>query len=266
MIKKIVFSGCSITAGTELWEEKFVPKYTTMDVYQAGRAHRSATEEEITNYNKQFSYPELIKNQLKIDIENIAVRGISNKEIAMRTILQFPNNHYDNTIAVIQITTHNRILLNYSKNSINSAVLQPSHPTHFLNANQNNILQEFFLEFLNESLTMTEDYMAILYAVQLLKSKNVPCYLLRISSSKLNQPFLEPHLQPADNLVVNEQYPFQLNDIENVLLDNFNKFSLCDKSLEEISELNYLPQWHFSQKANNLIANHLAEKIQCLPS
>jgi hypothetical protein len=264
MIKKIVFSGCSITAGTELWEEQNVPGYPTMTHPQTKKINYTVSEEEIWEYNRKFSYPELIKNQLNIDIKNISVRGISNKEIAMRTILEFPDNYYSDTIAVIQITTHNRILLKYSENSISSAVLQPSHPTHFLNSNQNNILQEFFLEFLNESLTMTEDYMSILYAVQLLKSKNVPCYLLRISPSKLNQPFLEPHLQSNDNIIINEQYPFQLTDIENVLLNEFNKFSLCDKSLEEITKLNYLPQWHFSHRSHELISNYLTEKIKCL--
>ena len=30
MIKKIIFAGCSITAGNELWEEAHVPNYASM--------------------------------------------------------------------------------------------------------------------------------------------------------------------------------------------------------------------------------------------
>jgi hypothetical protein len=267
MIKKIVFAGCSITAGTELWEEKFVPEYSDMTVYQAGKANRSASQEEITKYNKQGSYPLLTGELLDIEIENIAQRGISNKEIAMRAILRFPENHYDNTIAVIQVTTHNRLLLNYADNLVNSAVIQPNWPTHFLNRAQNNIVQEFFLEFFNESLTMVEDYMSVLYAVRLLRSKNVPCYLLRISPTKLNQPLAEPHLKGQDaSLVVNEKDPILLDDMQTALLNEFNNFNLSNESLEEITNADYLPQWHFSQIGHNLIANHLAEKIKCLHS
>jgi hypothetical protein len=265
MIKKIVFAGCSITAGTELWEEKFVPQYTAMNVFQAGKATRSASDEQINEYNKQYCYPSLVGNLLNAEIENIALRGISNKEIAMRAILKFPENHYDDTVAVIQITTHNRLLVNYSNNLVNSAVLQPNWPTHFLNSRQNNIMQEFFLEFFNESLTMVEDYVSVLYAVRLLRSKNIPCYLLRISPTKLNQPLEEPHLKGQEvDLIVNEKDPILLNDIQQQLLKEFYDFNLTAKSLEEITNADYLPQWHFTQSGHDLIAKDLAEKIKCL--
>ena len=267
MIKKIVFAGCSISAGTELYEEKVFLDYATMDILQTKKIKYSTPEKEIRDYNKKFSYPAIIGNLLNIEIENISVRGISNKEIAMRTIQQFPEKNYIGTVAIMQITTHNRMLLNYANGLVNSAVIQPTWPTYFLNSTQNNILQEFFLEFFNESLTMIEDYMSILYAIRLLQSKNVPCYVLKISLNKLNQPLLEPHIAGQDrSLSINDQSPLSLDSVQLSLINDFNKFRLTEKSLEEISNADYLPQWHFSQKANDLIANHLAEKIQCLPS
>ena len=263
MIKKIVFAGCSITAGTELYEEKFIPKYTSMSRRQLSKIKYAIPEHQIGEHNKRFAYPSQIGNLLNVEVENIAERGISNKEIAMRVMLQFPEEHYDDRLAIIQITTHNRMLLKYNDSSINSAVIQPVVPVHFLNGSQNNILQEFFLEFFSESLTMTEDYMAVLHAVHFLRSKNVPCYLTRISPTQLNQPLIEPHM-PAESLVVDKQSPLALDAVKLSLLNEFNKFKLTDRSLEEISDADYLPQWHFTYHAHSLIAEYLSEKIKCL--
>jgi hypothetical protein len=265
MIKKIVFAGCSITAGTELYEEKFIPGYTSMSRKQFTKIKYPIPEHQISEHNKRFAYPSLVGDLLNVEIENIAERGISNKEIAMRVMMQFPQERYNDVIAVIQITTHNRMLLKYKDSLVSSAVIQPVIPTHFLNGSQNNILQEFFLEFFSESVSMAEDYMSILHAVHFLKSKNVPCYLTRISPTDLNQPLAEPHMKD-ESLILNEQSPLALDSVKLSLLNEFNKFKLTNQSLEEITLADYLPQWHFTYNSHKLIASHLAEKIKCLHS
>ena len=43
MIKKIIFAGCSITAGNELWEEAHVPNYASMTFKESRKMMDSFT-------------------------------------------------------------------------------------------------------------------------------------------------------------------------------------------------------------------------------
>jgi len=287
MMEKIVISGCSVTAGIELWEEEHIPQYSKLstpenqkinfshkkgsvvfdklNMFNTKNIKHNVSREEIVAYNKKFAYPSLLSKNLQVPVDNIAEQGISNKEIALRTLKYFPKNYYTNTIAIIQMTTHNRLMLTYSQTEAASIVLQPTQPIHFLTRAQNNILQEYFFEFFSESLTMQEDYMSILYTIHKLNLKNIICYVLPISSSKLNQPRDEYHYKVNDNITITHtDNSFELTPVENMLFDDMNQFKLLEQSLEEVSNYCYLPHYHFSHNAHKLISERISERIKCL--
>ena len=269
MINKIVFAGCSMTAGAELFQERYIPGYASMPFDDAVQVFKR--NEETRAYNLQHSYPALVGELLDIPIENIAIDGISNKEIAMRVISAFPADKYENTLAIIQITTHNRMLVHFKEEAehylARSYVIQPVN-FHGLSLRRSNLLFESYLEFMSESLLMVENYMCILAAVSLLKSKNVNVYLMKIADNELNQTRNEPHENSADNkpIMINERHPLSRNEISERLVNEFKKYQLSSSVFETMvdGDVSYLPQWHLCHKAHKQIAAHISEKIKCL--
>jgi hypothetical protein len=62
MINKLVFAGCSVTAGNELWEEAHVPNYAKMTFAEARKASGSAPRHELDAFNHAHSYPKYRKS------------------------------------------------------------------------------------------------------------------------------------------------------------------------------------------------------------
>ena len=269
MIKKIVFAGCSMTAGAELYQEKYVDNYANLEFDDAVKAF--TRNDETRAYNLQHSYPSIVGNILGVSTENIAIDGISNKEIAMRALSHFSNDWYEDTVAVIQITTHNRMLVHFEENDerylARSYVIQPVK-FHGLSLRRSNLLLETYLEFMSESLLMIENYMCVLYAVAALKAKNISTFVIKIAENELNQPRNEPHENANSNkpIYINERHPLARDEISEKLIKDFESNQLSTCVLETmVSQANpYLPQWHFNHQSHHQIAEHISEKIKCL--
>ena len=78
MINKLVFFGCSITAGNELYEEAHVPNYNKMSLMEARKASSHLDEKDILAYQNKHSFPFLTASKLGVNFENCAISGISN--------------------------------------------------------------------------------------------------------------------------------------------------------------------------------------------
>lgn len=182
MINKLVFFGCSITGGNELYEEAHVPNYKSLNFDEARKVARQFPKDEIDAYNLKHSFPALTALEMGVEFENFGIPGISNKEIACRAIAHFPEEKYENTIAILQFTTHNRMFLRYketeSERTMGSFVVHPKIDDDRLSRHQNNLMKEMYFEFFNESMLSIDDHIFMYYAADLLRSKGIPTYIL----------------------------------------------------------------------------------------
>jgi len=64
MIKKIVFAGCSMTAGAELYQEKHVDNYANLEFDDAVKAF--TRNDETRAYNLQHAYPSIVGDTLGV--------------------------------------------------------------------------------------------------------------------------------------------------------------------------------------------------------
>lgn len=256
-----------MTAGAELYQEKYVENYANLEFDDAVKAFTRS--EETRSYNLQHSYPSIVGDMLGVCTENIAIEGISNKEIAMRVLSHFPNDRYEDTVAVIQITTHNRMLVHFEENDqqylARSYVIQPVK-FHGLSMRRSNLLLETYLEFMSESLLMIEDYMCVLYAVAALKAKNISTFVIKIADNDLNQPRNEPHENSNIDkpIYINDRHPLARDDVSKKLIKDFNSNQMCALEAIVSQDNPYLPQWHFNHHSHKQIAEHISEKIKCL--
>ena len=273
MIKKIIFAGCSITAGNELWEEAHVPNYTSMTFKESRKMMSSLPNyEEVNEYNKQHAFPALVGKALDIETVNLGFPGISNKELALRVIAHFTEDHYDDTMVVMQFTTHNRMLLRYkeenNQNTIGSFVVMPTADDDRLSKNQNNLLKEMFLEFLPESLIAADDHIFFYYAVEALKAKGITVYILWTDIEIVdwaNWDIKSGYDNAGKYTIVNDKDPQWCEMISKHFAIKHHSFNLLGTTLQKLAGSDSrLPRLHFKKSAHETIATHISERLKCL--
>jgi hypothetical protein len=273
MIKKIVFAGCSITAGNELWEEAHVPNYASMTFKESRKMMNNIPNyEEVTEYNKQNAFPNLIGKALGVETFNLGFSGISNKELALRVIAHFTEDHYDDTIVVMQFTTHNRMLLKYKEDkdvsTYGSFVVMPNADDNRLSKHQNNLLKEMFFEFLPESLLATDDHIFFYYAAEALKQKGISVYMLWTEIEIVNWASWDIDTGYDDKVqykCINDKDPQWGEIISKHFAHRHHDFNLLGTTLQNVAGPDSrLPRLHFKKSAHETIATKLSEKLKCL--
>lgn len=273
MIKKIIFAGCSITAGNELWEEAHVPNYTAMTFKESRKMMGNFPNyKEVNDYNKQHAFPALVGKALDIETVNLGFPGISNKELALRVIAHFTEDHYDDTMVVMQLTTHNRMLLRYkeenNQNTIGSFVVMPTADDDRLSKTQNNLLKEMFLEFLPESLMAADDHIFFYYAVEALKEKGIPVYVLWTDIEIIdwaNWDINNGYDDAGKYTIVNDKDPQWCEMISKHFTRKHHTANLLGTTLQKLAGPDSrLPRLHFKKSAHETIAIHISEKLKCL--
>jgi hypothetical protein len=273
MIKKIYFAGCSITAGNELWEEANIPNYTSMAFKEARQTMSSLKKwKEADEYNKQNSFPALVGERLGIETVNLGVSGISNKELAMRVIANFPENHYNDIAVVIQLTTHNRMFLRYkeegTRNTVGSFVVMAEADDDRLTKRQNNLLKEMFFELLPESVLSTDDHVFVYYAVEALKKKGIPVYLLWSKIEIVDWANWDINSgvdETAQFTIVSDTEPQFASAISQHFANQHHDYNLLGTTMQAIAgDGSRLPRMHFKKSAHEQIAKAILEKIKCL--
>lgn len=269
MIKKIIFAGCSITAGNELWEEAHVPGYGNMNFEQARKVMNSGSlpdDSIIEAYNNAHSYPALIGQKLGVEVENLGISGISNKEIAGRIISRFPEDKYEDTVVFLQFTTHNRMLLKYKEtdetHTIGSFVVMPKGNDDRLTRGQNNLLKEMFFEFLPETVISAEDHFHMHYAISVLKSKGISAFIIVPEDDPINGNWYSDVKFPK---IVSDRSPdYWPEMVKHFVKKQFEQNLLGSTVKDLVGANSQLPRLHFNQEAHNKIADVLSEKLKCL--
>lgn len=277
MIKKIIFAGCSVTAGNELWEEAHIPNYASMGFNEARKVmEKVSNKQEIEDYNRSHAYPELVGRALGVESVNLGISGISNKEIAGRIIAQFTEDRYDGVVVFIQLTTHNRMFLKYKEDSkgytAGSFVVMAKGEDSRLTRSQNNLLKEMFFEFLPDWILTMDDHVYMYYAVELLRSKGIHAYIVWPSLTIVDWA----NFTPGEGFNVVKPIPMH-NDKDPQYIDRFshhcidkagkyNAFEGTTTMLDLTGPGASLPRFHPTQHAHQIIANNLVERIKCLTS
>lgn len=272
MINKLVFFGCSITGGNELFEEAHVPDYKKMSFDEARKVARQFPKSDIDKYNLHHSFPALTASEMGVKFENFGIPGISNKEIACRAIANFPEDHYEGVVAILQFTTHNRMFLRYketdTESTIGSFVVHPKIDDDRLSKRQNNLLKEMYFEFFNESLMSIDDHLFMYYAADLLRSKGIPTYILWCSIDVIDWANFEIGSGVDKSKAVtlkNDKEPYFSDALSHHIAGSHHKFNLLGKTLIDlIPEDSALPRFHYNQVAHQTIAKEIAEKLKCL--
>jgi hypothetical protein len=273
MIKKIIFSGCSITAGNELWEEAHIPNYASM-TFKEGRKVMEAIEDhkKAELYNREHAFPALVGKEIGLETINLGISGISNKEIALRTVACFDKEHYDDTMVVMQFTTHNRLFLKYKEENKNqifgSFVVMPEGNDHRLSHRQNNILKEMFFEFMPESLMVMDDHIFFYYAVEALKNRGIPVYILWADVEILdwaNWDINKGYGAGNEFRLLNDIEPQWISGLSKHFTDKHHSYNLLGSTLQKVAgENSKLPRLHFKKDAHERIAKLISEKLKCI--
>lgn len=272
MKKKIYFAGCSITAGNELWEEAHIPKYASMTFKEAKKAMDTVDDSKASEYNKEHSFPALVGKELGVETFNLGFSGISNKELALRMVSFFKEDHYDDTMVVMQFTTHNRLFLKYKeekeKQIFGSFVVMPEASDYRLTRHQNNLLKEMFFEFMPESLMVMDDHIFFYYAVEALKNKGIPVYILWADIEIIDWANwdIQKGLGAGNKFqLFNDVDPQWINDLSRHFTDRHHDFNLLGTTLQKVAgDGSRLPRLHFKQSAHETIAKAISEKLKCL--
>lgn len=272
MINKLTFFGCSITGGNELFEEAHVPNYKNLSFDQARKSAKDFEESTIVNYNKLHSFPALTAAEMGVEFENFGIAGISSKEIACRAIANFPEDKYEGVVAILQFTTHNRMLLRYketdSESTIGSFVVHPKIDDNRLTKHQNNLLKEMYFEFFNESLMSIDDHIFMYYAADILRSKGIPTYIVWCNIDVIDWANFEidKGVDKAKSISLkNDKSPYFSDALSHHIAGSHHKFNLLGKALSDIIPPDSaLPRFHYNQLAHQSIAKELAEKLKCL--
>jgi len=273
MIKKIYFAGCSITAGNELWEEAHIPGYSSMTFKESRKVmDKIPNDEEVLKYNNQNSFPALVGKQLSLETINLGFSGISNKELGLRILTNFPEKNYEDVMVVIQLTTHNRMLIKYKEENdsyiFGSFVIMPDADDSRLTKRQNNLLKETFFEFSPESMLVMDDHIFIYYAVEALKNKGIPVYLLWSEVEIINWANWDissgsgsgPKFQ-----LLNDKDPQWIENLSNHFVEKHHDYNLLGTTLQAVAGKNSrLPRLHYKKEAHEKIATIISEKIRCL--
>jgi hypothetical protein len=272
MINKLAFFGCSITGGNELFEEAHISNYKTLSFDQARKVAKNFPDDDIESYNRAHSFPSLTALELGTEFENFGIPGISNKEIACRALANFPDEKYTGVVAILQLTTHNRMFLRYKEtetdSTLGSFVVHPKLDDDRLSKRQNNLLKEMFFEFFNESMMSIDDHIFMYYAADILRSKGIPTYILWCSVDVIDWANFEiANGVDKDKTISlkNDKAPAFLDSLSHHIAGSHHKFNLLGKTLAEIIPPDSaLPRFHYNQLAHKIIAKKLAEKLKCL--
>jgi hypothetical protein len=273
MIEQIHFFGCSVTAGNELWEEAHVTGYNDLSFKEARKVAKDADQNLIDPYNYNNSFPALTAKLLNVDnFKNHAIPGISNKEIAARAIAAFPEDKYTNTVALIQFTTHNRMVLRYKEtdtsSTVGSFVIHPTagHDSR-LSRKQGNLLTEMFFEFFNESLLSQDDHMFVYYAVEVLRNKGIDAHILWCDIQVGDWIHWDHDAGAADNnkeiSIKSDIEPDYMQPVNTFIAKEYHKYNPIGKTFNDVVGNNQrLPRFHYSKASHVLIANALAERFK----
>jgi len=271
MITKLEFFGCSVTAGNELWEEKHVPNYKKLTFAEAKKIAANLPHQEAVAYNIANSFPALIAKEIGCDFENHGIPGISNKEIAGRAIAQFPEDHYEGVVVFLQLTTHNRMFLRYKEtatdSTVGSFVVMAKANDDRLSKSQNNLLKEMFFEFYNEAIISQDDHIYMYYAAEILRSKGIQAHILWCTVDVVDWANWDPEkvCQQTDKPVpiLNDKDPQYITNLSRHIAGNHHKYNPIGKPLSELVGTNsYLPRFHYTQEAHQIVAQAIAEKIK----
>jgi hypothetical protein len=264
MINKIHFFGCSVTAGNELWEEAHIPDYAKMDFKAARKCADHIDGDEIAKYNIDNSFPALTATKLDVDFENHGVPGISNKEIACRAIAQFPEDHYENVAVYIQFTTHNRLLLKYKETendcTVGSFVIHPQAVEDRLTKRQDNLVKEFYLEFMNETVLSYDDHVFLYYAVEVLRSKGIDAWILWCDIDVINWA----NWEDSKMTILQDTDPQYGPNFSKHLSESHYKYNPFNGGTmrDIVDDDAQLPRYHYKKTAHEQIADKLAERIK----
>lgn len=271
MINNLEFFGCSVTAGNELWEEAHVKNYKQMTFDEARKLVRDMDYENLVGYNKAQSFPALTAKLIGADFKNHGIPGISNKEIASRAIAEFPNDHYENTVAFMQFTTHNRLFLRYKEteqeSTIGSFVVHAKAEDDRLSKRQNNLMKEMYFEFYNETMLSNDDHVFLYYAAEVLRSKGIPTYIIWCDVDVIDWANWDMEkgcvIIDKDVTIKSDTNPQFISNFSRHIAGSHNKYNLLGKTLKDIVGTDaHLPRFHYTHEAHIAIASALAEKLK----
>jgi hypothetical protein len=241
-MKKLYFFGCSVTAGNELYEEKFVPNYSSMSFKDARKAAKTLPGDDVDAYNYDNSFPALTAKKLKCEFENLGIEGISNKEIAARAFTHFQQDSYTDTVVILQFTTHNRVFIKYKeegdKKTVGSFVVHPlAGEDERLSLRQNNLLKENYFEFADDS---WPDRNLIQWA-----------------------DWEHSDIDKQGNFI-NDREPQFMNKIGNHFVTRVKDYDILDSSIKDCIPFDNhnLPRFHFTQEAHEFVAEELARRLK----
>jgi len=268
-MKKLYFFGCSVTAGNELYEEKFVPNYSSMSFKEARKATKTLSDDDVAAYNYDNSFPALTAKKLKCEFENLAIEGISNKEIAARAFTYFQENSYTDTVVILQFTTHNRVFIKYKeegdKKTVGSFVVHPiAGEDERLTLKQNNLLKENYFEFADDSFESLQDHIALYYAADYLSSKGIEVHILWPDRNLIQWADWEHSDIDKQGNFINDREPQFMNRIGNHFVTRVKDYDILDSSIKDCIPFDNhtLPRFHYTQEAHEFVAEELAKRLK----
>lgn len=269
MITKLIFSGCSTTAGNELWEEANIPNYASM-TFKESRNIKIPADVDWRAYNYAHAFPAIVGEKLGVEVDNISWPGQSNKELIGRLVNYFKEDHYTGVVALIQFTTHNRMMVRFKEEGtydVAGSVVVGMGDDNRLSRTQNNILKEVFFELLPETMLSLDDFVYINWAVEKLKSKGVPCYVLAVDTTVTdwaNWDQINALTQKTNTPVKNDRDPQYLEHMGIELFKDYLKNQLMpnDTLMTVVGKGAVLPRFHFKQSAHNMIADRIVKELQ----
>jgi len=268
-MKKLYFFGCSVTAGNELYEEKFVPNYASMTFKEARIARDRFDDSKVAKYNIENSFPMITAKLLGWDYENRGIEGISNKEIAARAFTYFPEDSYTDTVVILQFTTHNRVFIKYkedgNKKTVGSFVIHPlAGEDERLTLRQNNLLKENYFEFADDSFESLQDHIALYYAADYLTAKGIEVHILWPDRNLIQWADWEHSDIDKQGNFINDKEPQFMNRIGNHFVNRVKDYDILENPIKAIMPFeNYmLPRYHYTKEAHEFLANELAKRLR----
>lgn len=268
-MKKLYFFGCSVTAGNELYEERFVPNYSSMSFKDARKAANELPDDDVIAYNYENSFPALTAKKLNCEFENLGIEGISNKEIAARAFTYFPEETYKNTVVIFQFTTHNRVFIKYKEENdqrtVGSFVIHPmGNNTDRLTLRQDNLLKEHYFEFADDSFESLQDHIYMYYAADHLRSKGIEVYILWPDRNMIEWADWEHTDIEKSGRFVNDKEPQFMNRIGNHFVNRVKDYDILENPIKAILPFDdyHLPRFHYTKRSHEFLAEELAKRLR----
>lgn len=263
---KLYFFGCSTTAGNELYEEKFIENYSQMTFKDARKYTQTLNWDTIWSYQKENGFPALTAKKLGVEFENCGIPGLSNQEIASRAFTYFPEKEYKDTIVFLQFSTHNRFFVKFKKEgnveTLGSFVVMPQINDDRLSARKNNLMKEFFLEFVDDSLQALNDHIYFYYAADYLTRKGIKVYI--IWSERNITDWSNWAKKDGENIEYKtDNDPQFVNKLAPHFIDRVNEYDILGGPIDNLLPFtNFrLPRYHYNAEVQEWIACRLAEKL-----